>query len=122
MQITIDTNNISATDRALLEHLLGKKTTVEPVEEPKPAAPKPARKPAAPKPAPVEEPEVDEEEDEDLLGGDEDEVTLEDAIARATELVSEGKAAKVKAALAKVGAKRVSDIKESSLKAFIDAL
>lgn len=120
MQITIDTNNISATDRSILEHILGKKTTVQPVEEPKPATSKPARKAPAPKPAPVEEPEVeDEAEDEDLLGGG---VTLQDAIDRATELVSEGKAAQVKAALAKVGAKRVSDIKQDSLKAFVDAL
>ena len=122
MQITIDTNNLSAADRSILEHILGKNTTVEPVEEPKPATPKPARKAPAPKPSPVEEPEVEDEveaEDEDLLGGG---VTLQDAIDRATELVSEGKAAQVKAALAKVGAKRVSDIKQDSLKAFVDAL
>lgn len=126
MQITIDTNEpLTETDRAILAPLLG---NIVPVEEPAPATAKPARttKPAkpAPKPEPVEEDEeteapVEETEDEDLLGG---EVTLQDAIDRATELVSSGKSAQVKAALAKVGAKRVSDIKPSNLKKFIDAL
>ena len=124
MQITIDTNEpLTETDRAILAPLLG---NIVPVEEPAPATAKPARttkpapaKPAPAKPAPEPEPEPEEDEDEDLLGG---EVTLQDAVDRATELVSSGKSAAVKAALAKVGAKRVSDIKPSDLKKFIDAL
>ena len=122
MQITIDTNEpLTETDRNILAPLLG--NTV-PVEEPAPATAKPARttktaRPAKPEPEVEVEVEVEEEEEEDLLGG---EVTLQDAVDRATELVSSGKSAAVKAALAKVGAKRVSDIKPSDLKKFIDAL
>ena len=130
IQITLDSNApLTEKDRAILAPILG---NIVPVEEPAPATAKPARTakpaPAKTKPAPVEEPEVEDEEteapveeteDEDLLGG---EVTLQDAIDRATELVSSGKSAQVKAALAKVGAKRVSDIKPSNLKKFIDAL
>ena len=129
MQITIDTNEpLTETDRAILAPLLG---NIVPVEEPAPATAKPARTTKTARPAPEPEPEPepaktapveeteDEAEDEDLLGG---EVTLQDAIDRATELVSSGKSAQVKAALAQVGAKRVSDIKPSNLKKFIDAL
>ena len=123
IQITLDSNApLTEKDRAILAPILG---NIVPIEEPAPSTAKPARPakpaPAKTKPAPVEEPEVEDEEteDEDLLGG---EVTLQDAIDRATELVSSGKSAQVKAALAQVGAKRVSDIKPSNLKKFIDAL
>jgi len=83
--------------------------------------PAPARKPATkPKPAPEPEPEEEEEEaDEDLIGG---EVTVQDAIDKATELVGAGKQAVVKAALKAVGADRVSNIPESKAAAFIAAL
>ena len=94
------------------------------------AAPAPKAKPApkaTAKAAPVAEeaPEVPDEPadeadaEEDLLGGA---PTLEDAVAKATELVSSGQTATVKAALAAVGAKRVSEVKANQVQAFIDAL
>jgi hypothetical protein len=48
--------------------------------------------------------------------------TLEDAVAAATNLVANGGAAKVKEALASVEAKRVSELSEDKIQAFLDAL
>lgn len=113
MQITIDTNNLTALDKAVLYVLLddGQPQAPAETEAAKPAPAKkaaapaaPAKKAAAAKPAP--EPEVEEDEADEA----EAEVTMEDATKAATKLVSSGDAAKVKAALAKVGAKRVSEI------------
>lgn len=50
------------------------------------------------------------------------EVTLADAVAQATELVKQGKAADVKAALATVGATRVSELKGAKIATFLEAL
>jgi hypothetical protein len=100
---------------------------VKPVA-PKPAATKPAAAKPTPKPAPVEEEEetvvTDDEaeeetagEEDDVLGGGDDEATTftkKDAVARATQLVSEQKQALVKKGLASVGAKRVSDLNDSA--------
>lgn len=61
-----------------------------------------------------------EEPAEDLLGGTE--YTLKDAIAKATELVSNGRGAEVKAALAPTGAKKVSELKGDAIATFIQAL
>lgn len=69
---------------------------------------------AAPEPA-VEEPE------EDLVGA-ETVHTLDDAVTLATQLVSDGKAPAVKAALAVAGAKRVSELKGDAISAFINEL
>ena len=119
MQITIDTNNLSELDIAMLGFLAQQgpadeaevETEVEP-EKPAKAAPKKvAAKVAEP------EPEV---EDEDLVGGKT--YTLSDAVARATALVSDGKAQLVKKALETVGAKRVSEISEDQIEAFLSAL
>lgn len=89
-----------------------------------PAAPKAPAKPAEPEP---EEDVVDEGpaaalEDEDLLGGDAPEYTIEAAVAAATKLVSSGKPAVVKAALATAGAKKVSELKGKAIQAFLEAL
>lgn len=106
MQITFDPTD--SAECALVADLL---------ESLKGDAPKaPAAKPKAAKAA---EPEP-EPEDEDLLGGGEP--TMEDAVAAATKLVSDGKAADVKAALAKVGAKRVSEVKPENIAKFIGLL
>ena len=51
------------------------------------------------------------EPEEDLVG---EEATMEQAVARATELVSAGKAANVKAALASADVKRVSELADSA--------
>lgn len=73
-----------------------------------------------------EEADVEEEAEDDLLGGDEEEgttYTKEDAIAKATQLVSAQKQAVVKAALVKAGAKRVSDLNDSdAIQVFMTAL
>lgn len=116
MQITIDT---SAPLTALELNILGLLTNnpaATIVEEP---AQVPATKPApkrAPKPEPEPEPE---EDDEDLIGG---EVTVQDAVDKATELVNSGKQAVVKAALKAVGADRVSNIPASKAAEFVAAL
>jgi len=70
--------------------------------------------------APVAEPVVEPEPEEDILGGAE--VTLEDAVKRATELVSAGGTPRVKAALTAIGVKRVSELKGASIAAFLEAL
>lgn len=119
MQITIDTNNLSEMDIAMLGFLAGQSDTEETVEEtapaPAPAKATPAKaKAAKPAPAPAPEPE-----EEDLLGGA---PTMSDAVTAATSLVSSGGAAKVKAALALVGAKRVSEMKPEDIPAFLAAL
>lgn len=48
--------------------------------------------------------------------------TLEQAVSRATALVSKGKTETVKEALAAVGAKKVSELKGTAIAAFIEAL
>lgn len=50
------------------------------------------------------------------------EPTMEDAVARATELVSEGRTADVKGALANLGVKRVSELEESQIAEFLEAV
>jgi hypothetical protein len=117
MQITIDTNNVTELDAAVLRLVLG--------TDPAPAASKPAPAKAAPakaapaKAAPAKaEPEA--APDEDLLGTDGP--TMADAVAAATLLVSSGSAAKVKEALASVDAKRVSEVPEDKIAEFIAAL
>lgn len=117
MQITIDTNNLSELDIAMLAFLAEQGETAEEPEEPAPPAKSTAKK-TAPKdevPAPA-----DEEAEEDLVGNDGP--TLADAVARATVMVSNGNATKVKEALAVVGAKRVSEMKEEDIPAFFAAL
>jgi ribonuclease E len=104
----------------------------EPEDEPEPE-PQPTRRKrrtkaqiAADKAA--EEAAAAEDDDgEDLIGnGDEGEdegPTLDDAVSAATDLVSKGKSATVKAALKKVGAARVSELtKTSDIQKFLDAL
>lgn len=86
---------------------------------PAPAAKK-AAAPAAKKAAAAPAPDPEQEPEEDLLGTDAP--TLEDAVKRATELVAEGKAAEVKAALATAGAKRVSELSGAKIQTFLDAL
>lgn len=117
MQITIDTNNLSELDINMLAFLAGQSDEAEEVEVAEPVAEKP-KKAAAAKAAAKTEPEPAEE---DLLGG-EDAPTMSDAIAAATELVSSGGAAKVKAALAEVGVKRVSELPETDIVRFLAAL
>lgn len=133
MQIIIhDTNELSELDLRVLRALVGAEAAEAPVSgaktapaaEPKAAPAKPAQKAAKkpePEPEPEEEPEDEPEVAEESEDGDEA-PTLKDAVALATKLVSDGKAPQVKKALTDLGAKRVSELKESDVPAFIAAL
>ena len=114
MQITIDTNNLSEMDIAMLGFLAGQpepETSEPEIVVPVVEKPKPKAKPVKPEPEP---------EPEDLVG--DDAPTMADAVAAATVLVSSGGAAKVKEALAAVGSKRVSEMKVEDIPAFLAAL
>lgn len=134
MQISFDTNNLSAQDIALLNVLVGGgqstvlSTDVAEVGANEPdtvVAPLAPKKAAAPKPAPKVEPEVPSSEEagdtgeEDLLGGA---PTMADAVAAATKVVSDGKAKLVKDALAVSGTKKVSELKDEDIPAFLAAI
>ena len=137
MQIIIDTDTITDSDRALLTSLLG-------------TAPMPARVPRTPKvpkddavaaaepvpPAVAAEPERPSA-DRDLSPTwfpaptmadavtpepEPEAPTMADALAAATQAVSSGGSARVKAALASVSSKRVSEMKVEDIPAFLDAL
>lgn len=102
MYLVINTDEaLSESDMAVLAQLTGVTTTKA---APKKAAPAPAK----------------EEPEEDLLGGSGP--TMADAVALATKLVSEGQAAKVKEALAGVGAKRVSELTDDTIATFVSSL
>lgn len=127
MQIIINTEvPLSDEDRAVLALLAGNPVAAAapaaaaaaPAAAPKKRA---AAKPApAPAPEPEDEPE-DEDEDEDVVGGTAP--TMGDAVARATELVGAGEASRVKAALADLGVKKVSELKGADdIAAFVEAL
>lgn len=125
MKITIDTNNLSELDVAMLGFLAEQEpsaeaeTEVEPDPEPV-AAKKVVAKKVAAVVEPEPEPEEEEEIEEDLVGGDAP--TISDAVAAATKLVSEGKQAVVKAALTAVGAKKVSEMEADVIPSFLAAL
>lgn len=122
MQITIDTNNLSEMDIAMLGFLAEQgEPTGDTEPEPEAPAPTPAKAPAkkaAPAKAAPAKPAP--EPVEDLLGGDGP--TMADAVAAATQLVSTGNQQKVKDALAAVGAKRVSEIAEDQIALFLETL
>lgn len=129
MQIVINTEEITDLDRAVLAVLadggatapVATKAEIAETAAPAPAKKaEPAKKAAAPKaePAPAPEPEPEPEAEPVASSG----ATLTDAVEAATKLVSEGKAAKVKAALAEAGAKRVSELAEGDIPAFLAAL
>lgn len=125
MEIIIQTDDeLSTTDRAILRALLGEQEPAEngSVEEPKAKpAKKSAKKAAAAKakPEPEEEPAEDDDTDEDAEPSAE--ASMEAAVELATQLVSNGKSDVVKAILADLGVKRVSELKEDDVAAFIEA-
>ena len=127
MQITIDTHNLTDLDRELLARLVG--TAPMPARVPKPksspmvseptepervATVLPVAKEAGDDPADVAEPELSFSEPEAP--------TMADALAAATQAVSKGGSAQVKAALASVNSKRVSEMKVEDIPAFLAAL
>lgn len=107
MAITLSFDPQDSDDVAKVLEIIGE--TPEAEEAPKAAA-KPKGKA---KPAPAPEPEEDEATDGP---------TLEDAVARASELVAEGRANDVRGALANLGVKRVSELEESQVAGFLEAL
>lgn len=133
----ISGNAPAATAEAAAAPVAEKPAAAKPVAQ-KPAAAKPAAAKPTPKPAPVEEEdettitddeaadEPAEAEEDDVLGGGDEETTTytkKDAVARATQLVSEQKQALVKKGLASVGAKRVSDLVDpEDIQAFMNVV
>ena len=98
------------TDASDVEYITNLLNEPEAEEAPAKAAPKTrAKAKAAPEPEPA---------DDDTPEGP----TLEDAIAKAQELVGEGRAAEVKGALANLGVKKVTELEESQYAEFIEAL
>ena len=107
----------------------------EAAEEPeeKPAPKRRGRRPAAkpaPEPEPEDEPEeeqADEEEDDDqsdLLGGDATtpEYTMDDALAKGSALIGDGKAAVLKRAIKQCGVARVGELTPKLLPKFFAAI
>lgn len=132
LDITINTHDpINDLDRAVLAALLGGTESEQKEKAPKP---KPERKLEAVEETPsepVEEPKGEPEDEgtpepkEDAEGVDtdsDDGATLDRAVALATERVSRGDAAAVKAALAKADAKRVSELSGEGIATFISEL
>jgi len=125
MHITINTaEELSDLDKSILRTLLGHSApssapaTVAEAEA-KPEKPAPAKKKkVATKPAP--EPELEEEEEEEATN--DGAPSMEDAVSLATKLVNGGRASDVKAALAEAGCKRVSELDESDIASFVEAL
>lgn len=119
MQIIInETNELTDLDIRTLRALTGdvtviEKTAVTPVA--KPVAEKAKKSTKVEKPA-------EEEDDDTLTPAEVEGATMSDAVEVATKLVSSGKSADVKAALADVGVKRVSELKSKDIAAFIEAL
>lgn len=110
-----------------IERLLGTQSTPAPsapVSAPAKAAPAkatPKATPAPEKPAEAPAPTITEDaDDEDLIGGDAP--TLEDAVKAGSALVANGGSAKVKAALAVVGVKRVGSLEGEQIAAFMAEL
>lgn len=135
INVQFDTTVVS--DAAALGRLFGNQedakfvpapTAEAPVSAPQAAAPAPkapAKPKATPKPTPAAEPVVEE----DLVGEEVDYVALrKQAVDRATALVSNKRSAEVKSALVALGAelgtelKRVGDVPNESLQAFLEAV
>lgn len=112
MTITVSFDPNDASDVEYVQALLAGE---EAAPAPTPAKKAPAKKAAAAAAPPAEE-EATEEEPAD------GEVTLQQCIDKATELVGEGRAAEVKGALATLGVKRVGELEESQYAEFFEAI
>lgn len=128
IQIEVDTSTATAADYQMLNRLASAvsdqdwPSAAETVEA-EPAKPAPAKKAAAKKPEPEPEAEADEEVVEAEIVEDDDDALMEQAVQKATKLVSDGKASEVKAALEKAGARRVSELKGGdNIRKFLEAL
>lgn len=149
IQINIDTQDLSKTDKEILAFLGGSekdfvvhsspedasepdapakaKPAPAKKEEPAPAKAKPApakkEEPAPAKEEPVEEPVEKPKPTAKKAAQAGDGPTMAQAVEIATKLVSENKTAEVKAALQAQGVRRVSELKDSEqIAAFIEAV
>ena len=124
MQITINIDGpLTADEKQLLLSIAGDATRPSAVAA-APAAKAAPKAESTPKAAPkaekaVEEPEEDVEE---TTSDDADGPTRQDAVDLVTKLVSGGEAPKVKKALADHGVKRVSELGDDDIAAFVAAL
>lgn len=116
MQLHFDTADLNEIDQKIIAALhahFGGATAPAPAPAAKPAAAAPkAAKPAATKAA---EPEPE-------AAAETSGATMQDAVDAATEMVAGGKAAKVKEVLTELGVKRVSELSEDQIQAFLDAV
>ena len=118
MHISVNTDEpLSDLDKQILAVLAGTTSTVPIADKASEAAARvaaatakaaPAKKAAAPEPEP---------EEEDLVGGTTAR-TKDEAIAYATNLVANGGASKVRAALKEIGAAKVTEMDESDAEKF----
>ena len=133
MQITIDTHNLTDLDRELLTRLVGtapmparvpKATLTEALGGVAAAAAAVAEKVAAPAPVSPVAKEAGDDPADVVAEPVEPEPapTMADALAAATRAVSSGGSAEVKAALASVNSKRVSEMKVEDIPDFLAAL
>lgn len=123
MHISVNTDEpLSDLDKQILAVLAGTTSTVPIADKASEAAARvaaaaakttPAKKTAA---APAPDPEPEPEEEEDLVGGTTR--TKDEAIAYATNLVANGGASKVRAALKEIGAAKVTEMDESDVEKF----
>jgi len=114
MQITLDTDN--PRDLELVRDLIQLARPASSAEAQPTAQSKPAKKQTQTPPAPT----IPDPEPEDPTP--DEGPTVEDATARALELVSSGAAARVKAALNTVGAERVGLLEPDKIGAFVDSM
>ena len=131
MNITINTAEpLSDLETDILKLLLGGGVLTVTREEKVEEKAKPAKK-AAPAPEPMAEPEEEDEPevepeieaDEDLIGDDaSDEDLLALAVKKATDMVANGEAAKVREALDAAGASRVRELNTDNVRDFFKGL
>lgn len=119
MQITIDSSTITPEEYRALGIMLNVLDADEGGTDEAPARPAkkaPAKKAPAKRAAAKPAPEADEDDEAE----DEDGPTLEDAVARAQELVGEKRTAEVKAAIAEIGVERVSKLRGAQIAEFLE--
>ena len=118
MFIQFETSELTELDKQVLAVLAGGSTA--PAQPTAKAAPKAEK--AAPKAEKKAEPESTPESTPEPAAEADGQATMKDAVELATKLVSSGEAAKVKVALNELGAKRVSELSEENVPAFVAKL
>lgn len=114
MFIQFETSELTELDKQVLAVLAGGSTA--------PAQPTAKAAPKAEKAAPKAEKKAEPESTPEPAAEADGQATMKDAVELATKLVSSGEAAKVKVALNELGAKRVSELSEENVPAFVAKL